>query len=57
MDFCQYCKSRHTWDCEDERETGRTRCSDFELDFNALDSEDKKAIQKLVIAHLMMKGD
>lgn len=57
MDYCAICKSRHTWDCEDERETGRTRCGDFEIDFSALDPDDKAMIQKIVIAHLMMKND
>lgn len=55
MNFCSVCKSRHTWDCEDERETGRTRCSDFELDFSALDLDDKKKIEKLIVSYLAAK--
>ena len=35
MNYCEICKSRHTWDCEDEIETGRTKCADFDLDLSA----------------------
>lgn len=57
MDYCDFCKSRHTWDCEDERETGRKRCNDFELDFDALDPADKEKIQKLIISYLILKDE
>lgn len=57
MDYCAICKSRHTWDCEDEREAGRIQCGDFEIDFSALNTEDKDIIQKIAIAHLLMKEE
>lgn len=55
MDYCSICKSRNTWDCEDERETGRTRCDDFELDFNAIPYETKRMAQNIALASLMLK--
>ena len=55
MDYCSICKSRHTWDCEDERETGRTRCDNFEMDFSALDEDTKIMLEKIAIAHLFIK--
>ena len=55
MDYCKICRSRHTWDCEDERESGRTFCGDFEIDFSALSSKDKAAVQRIVMAYLLMK--
>lgn len=57
MDYCSICKSRNTWDCEDERETGRTRCDDFELDFNAIPDETKRMAQNIVLAALMLKEE
>lgn len=55
MDYCSICKSRNTWDCEDERETGRTKCDDFELDFNAIPDETKRMAQNIALASLMLK--
>ena len=54
MDYCSICKSRNTWDCEDERETGRTKCDDFDLDFNAISDETKHMVLS-VLASLMLK--
>lgn len=57
MNYCEICKSRHTWDCEDEIETGRTKCADFEIDLSALDKKDRELIQKFAIAHLLMREE
>ena len=58
MDYCSICKSRNTWDCEDERETGRTKCDDFDLDFNAIsDEKTKHLVQNIVLASLMLKEE
>ena len=55
MNYCDICKNRHTWDCEDERETGRTKCDDFELDFDAIDPETKRMTQNIALASLLLK--
>ena len=55
MNYCEICKSRHTWDCEDEIETGRIKCADFDLDISALNKEDREQIQKMEIAFLLMR--
>ena len=57
MNWCEICKSRYTWDCEDEMETGRTKCADFEIDLSALRKEDRELIQKFAIAHLLMREE
>ncbi len=57
MDYCSICKLRNTWDCEDERETGRTKCDDFDLDFNAISNETKHMVQNIVLASLMLKEE
>lgn len=48
MNYCEICKYRHTWDCLDEIETGRTECKDFEIDL----SSDKV---KAAILHLLVE--
>lgn len=48
MNYCEICKYRHSWDCEDEIETGRTECKDFEIDL----SSDKV---KAAILHLLVE--
>ena len=35
MNYCEICKYRHTWDCQDEIETGRTECKDFKIDLSS----------------------
>ena len=57
MNYCEICKSRHTWDCEDEIETGRTKCADFDLDLSALNKKDREQIQKMEIAFLLMREE
>ena len=54
MNCCEICKSRYTWDCEEEIETGRTKCADFDLDLSAFDDKDREQIQNFAIAYLLM---
>ena len=35
MNYCEICKYRHTWDCQDEIETGRTECKDYKKDLTS----------------------
>lgn len=35
MNYCEICKYRHTWDCQDEIETGRTECKYFKIDLTS----------------------
>ena len=55
MSLCEICKSRHTWDCDDE--VGRRKCANFELDLSALDEKDREEIQRLAMAYLMLRGE
>lgn len=51
MDRCDYCVYRNSWDCEDWRISNDCLCENFKLDFDTLDSYQKKAVQKR-----LMKG-
>lgn len=52
LDYCSICKNRHTWECEDSR---RNKCSEFEMDFSALDEDTKIMLEKIAIANLFIK--
>lgn len=47
MSACNYCKYRHSWDCDDGYNR-RESCGEFELDFSTLSNKQKKAIQKIL---------
>ena len=45
---CDYCKSRHSWDCDDGMAYPRGGCESFSLDFDALSRGQKIAIRQIL---------
>ena len=47
MSICDHCKSRNSWDCEDEWNR-RKNCEYFDLDFQTLNKKQQKTIRKIL---------
>ena len=45
---CDYCKSRHSWNCDDGMAYPRGGCEYFSLDWDALSNEQKKEIKRIL---------
>ena len=46
--LCDYCKSRHSWDCDDGLPYPRGGCKYFALDLNELTHKQQVAVMRIL---------